>query len=56
MIKHWNGTWRSSVYDTLTGGWVEYHPDPSWADPTRRKSKVEMAKIIAEEDQMANRI
>ncbi|XP_065058071.1 sodium-dependent neutral amino acid transporter B(0)AT3-like isoform X2 [Rhopilema esculentum] len=56
MIKHWNGTWRSSVWETLTGGWVEYHPDPSWVDPTRRKSNIEMAKVIAEEDQMANRI
>ena len=54
-IKHWNGTWRSSAWDKLTGGLVEYHPDPSWMEPNRRVSAAVMKKTI-EEEQKQNKI
>ena len=55
LIMHWNGTWRSNVWDKLSGGLVEYHPDPTWLDPSRRVSANNMKKIIEEEERQ-NRI
>eukprot|EP00794_Sanderia_malayensis_P007057 gene7057-7849_t len=54
MFRHRNGTWRTRIYDKLTGGLVEYHPDPARVDPSRRKSMVQMERIIQEEDAGAN--
>ena len=50
LIKHWNGTWRSAVWDKLSGGFIEYHPDPSWIDRNRRVSAAAMKKTIEEEE------
>jgi len=50
LIKHWNGTWRSAAWDKISGGLVEYHPDPSWMDPSRRVSAAAMKKTIEEEE------
>lgn len=56
LIKHWNGVWRSAVWDKLSGGLVEYHPDPTWPDPSRRVSAAVMKKTIEEEEKRDNKL
>ena len=46
MIYNWPKDWLQGFKRTFASGVTDYLPDPTWADPSRRKTPVQMEQEI----------
>nr|QBP15011.1 solute carrier family 6 [Cyanea capillata] len=46
LVINWPKNWMEGFRKTFASGWANYHPDPSWVDPSRRKSPMQMEEEI----------